>query len=168
MRNDRLVALGLLLFGITAPTAASAQLARVSGNVSQTSNVSTMAAPTRSQATIHSSAIMEGSTVDGSVTQSSSGGTRIALAAGPGSRASIAEATICGSVHGDARLISHIGTAAAVSLRPGGRARISSASAGPGRQGSVRSLVSVGTVVAVDFLPWVDSTIVLGSTNGGC
>jgi hypothetical protein len=171
MKNILFCAAGALLFQLALSGAAHAQLARVNGNVSQTSSISEIAAIALgpgSHATIHSSTVLEGATVNGSVTETSSGGLRLALAAGPGSRASIAESTICGNVSGDARLHSYIGTAASVSLLPAGGTRISSASAGPGSQGSVRSLVSVGTVVAVDFIPWADSRIILGSTRGGC
>lgn len=152
------------------PSAASAQLT-ATGNVSQSSEVNVLAAIAAapfSTAIVRSSVIERGASVSGSVIQRSSGGARIALAAGFGSSASVSEATICGNVRGSANLQSHIGTAASVSLLPGGHTRISAASVGPGHQGSVSSYVSVGTVIAVDFIPWADSTIVLGSTRGGC
>ncbi|WP_448661513.1 hypothetical protein ACG3SL_12705 [Sphingomonas sp. CJ20] len=171
MRTTVFLVAGAMFLTPAMVPAAHAQLAEISGDVEQRSDVSTMAAVAlgpNSRATIVSSSVQEGAEVDGSVYQRSSGGLRVAVAAGAASRASIAESTICGQVHGDARQSSNIRTAASVSLLPGGGSRISSASAGPGHQGSVSLFVSAGTVVATDFNPWGRSTIILGSTNRGC
>ena len=171
MRTAVLLAAGALCFQMGSVSAAHAQLARIGGDAELRSDVSTMIAlapAPASSATIESSVVEAGAEIDGNLRARSTGAVRLALAAGPASDASITEATVCGDVHGDANLTSHMKGAFALSLTPGGNSRISSASVGHGPQGSVGSFVSTGTVVAVDFLPFVDSTVILGSTRGGC
>lgn len=164
-----------LLMAAMAATAwnvpAAAQPTRIGGSVEQRSNVSQLIATSAGYATnasIHSSSVIEGASIGGSARQVSTGVLRAAVGLAAGSSATILESSVCGRVSGNARLNSHVGSAVAVSAVPGSSSNIRIASVGRGSYGSARSTVSARSIFVADFIPFVKSTVSIGSYGRGC